>query len=100
MDSKTCVGAGCYEDVLVIDEHNVSEPDAHQLKYYAPGVGPVRVGYAGALEESKELLELVRSVKLDAAAMAQLRATALALDAHAREISPDVYALTEPLRGP
>ena len=100
MDSKTCVKAGCYEDVLVIDEHNVSEPDAHQLKYYAPGVGPVRVGYAGALEESKELLGLVRVVKLDAAAMAGLRATALALDAHAREISPDVYALTEPLQGP
>lgn len=100
MDSKTCVKAGCYEDVLVIDEHNVSEPDAHQLKYYAPGVGPVRVGYAGALEESKELLELVRVGQLDEAAMSQLRATALALDAHAREISPDVYALTEPLRGP
>jgi hypothetical protein len=30
--SKTCVRAGCYEDVVVIDEFNPDEPDAHQLK--------------------------------------------------------------------
>ena len=48
--SATCVPAGCYDDVLVTTEFNRDEPDAYQLKYYAPGIGNVRVGWAGALE--------------------------------------------------
>ncbi|MGH8990343.1 MAG: hypothetical protein ACRDZ7_02315, partial [Acidimicrobiia bacterium] len=34
---KTCVTAGCYDNVLVIDEFERAKPGAHQLKYYAPG---------------------------------------------------------------
>src|SRR5207244_2569300 len=37
--SQTCVPAACYRDVLVTDEFNRDERGAHQLKYYAPGVG-------------------------------------------------------------
>ena len=100
LGSRTCVPAGCFEDVLVTDEFNASEPDAHQLKYYARNLGAVRVGYAGALEEPKEVLELATVVKLDEAAMAKLRETCLRIDARGREVSKDVYALTEPLEGP
>ena len=100
LGSRTCVGTGCYEDVLVIDEFNPSEPDSHQLKYYAPGFGPVRVGWAGAMEPDREVLELTRLTPLDDAAMAKLRSTVLAFDARARQLSPDVYALSEPLQGP
>src|SRR4029453_6865281 len=41
-DQKTCVPVDCYENVLVTEEFNPDEPDAYQLKYYAPGVGNVR----------------------------------------------------------
>src|SRR5919109_1900038 len=43
MGQRTCVPVGCYDDVLVTDEWNAVEPgDAHQRKFYAPGVGNVR----------------------------------------------------------
>lgn len=100
LGSKTCVPLGCYEDVLTIDEHNASEPDAHQLKYYAPGIGPVRVGWAGALEESREVLTLERLTQLDAEQLAVLREVVLAFDERARTQSPDVYGISEPLEGP
>jgi hypothetical protein len=94
--SRTCVPAGCFDDVLIIDEFNLDEPDAHQLKYYAPGLGGVRVGWAGALDTDQETLELVEVGTLDAAALAALRSLALELDARAYEISPEVYGATTP----
>ena len=40
---RDCVPTGCYDDVLVTDETNPTEPnDGHQLKYYAPKVGNTR----------------------------------------------------------
>ncbi len=94
MGQQTCVPVDCYEDVLVIDEFN-PEPNAFQLKYYAPGVGFVAVGWRGA-EASQEELELVKLVQLDPEALAEVRAEALALEQHAYEISPNVYAHTPP----
>lgn len=100
LGSRTCVSAGCFESVLVTDEFNASEPDAHQLKYYARGVGLVRVGYAGALEDAQEVLELTEVVQLDARTMVNLRQICLRFDAGGRERSKSVYALTEALEGP
>jgi hypothetical protein len=98
--SKTCVPAGCYENVLVTDEFNRDEPDTHQLKYYASGVGNVRVGWAGAREEEQETLELTRFVHLSPTLLAQIRVKALALENHGYQISKDVYAKTPPIEGP
>lgn len=95
--SSTCVPAGCYHDVLVIDEFNPEEPDAHQLKYYAPGVGNVRVGWAGARDEDHEVLELMGQRVLPAAELEQVDREALRLERHAYQIS-DVYAATEPIQ--
>jgi hypothetical protein len=53
VNQKTTVPAGSYENVLVIDEFNNEEPDAHQLKYYAPEVGNVRVGWRGDATDRK-----------------------------------------------
>ena len=92
--SKTCVRKGCYDDVLIMDEFNPDEPDAHQLKYYARGIGVVRVGFAGALEDTREVLGLVKISHLDAAALAKVRAAAIKLEKHAYQVSKDVYALT------
>jgi hypothetical protein len=94
---ETKVPAGQYKDVLVITETSASEPDAQQLKYYAPGVGNVKVGWRGAGEKTKEVLELTKVEQLDAKAMAEVRAAALKMEKHAYEVSKNVYAHTPPL---
>ena len=96
MGTTTCVPVGCYEDVLVIDEFNVDEPDAHQLKYYAPGVGNVRVGWAGANEKDQEELGLVAIERLDREELTALRAIVIEMEARAFELSKDLYGKTEP----
>jgi hypothetical protein len=99
-NSKTCVPVGCYDGVLVIDEFNPDEPDAHQLKYYARGVGTVRVGWAGSREEEQETLQLTKFVHVGPALLAQIRDKAVALDRHGHRVSKDVYANTPPIEGP
>ena len=94
---STCVPVDCYRGVLVIAETSASEPDAEQLKFYARGVGEVRVGWQGAGEKTKETLELVEIVQLDAAALAEVRTSALALEQSAYQHSTNVYAHTPPL---
>ncbi len=96
-DQKTKVPFGSYEDVMVMDEFSREEPGAYQLKYYAKGVGLVRVGYRGEVTD-KEVLELVKKEQLDAAALAEIRATAMAMEQRGFQQSPDVYALTQPLQ--
>jgi len=96
MGQQTCVPVGCYEDVLVIAETSQAEPDAQQLKYYARGVGNVRVGWRGEGEKTKETLELVKLVKLNKKGLAEARKKALELEQSAYETSQDVYAHTPP----
>lgn len=93
---ETCVPAACYDDVVVVEEFERDIPDAFQDKFYAPGVGVVRVGWRGAADESKEELELLEHRELSPQEMAEVRADALALEARAYEISPDVYGATPP----
>jgi hypothetical protein len=99
MGRRTCVPAGCYEDVLVMEEFSQEEPDAFQLKYYARGVGNVRVGWRGE-DPTKETLKLVEIVGLSPAALAEVRAEALALEKRAYRITEDVYGGTPPAEGP
>jgi hypothetical protein len=94
MGQKTCVPVRCYDDVLVIAETSQSEPDAQQLKYYARGVGNVRVGWRGAGEKTKETLELVRVEQLDARGLAAVRVKALELERSAYQRSKAVYGQT------
>ena len=94
---KTSVRAGKYDDVLVIAETSAAEQDAEQLKYYARGVGNVRVGWRGAGEKTKETLELTKGETLDAKAMAEVRASAMKMEKAAYQRSKNVYARTPPL---
>jgi len=96
MGVETAVPAGQYKDVLVIAETSASEPDAQQLKYYAPGVGNVRVGWRGAGEKTQEVLELTKIEQLDAKALAEVRAEALKMEKTAYKRSKNVYAHTPP----
>jgi hypothetical protein len=92
---RTCVPVDCYEDVLVMEEFSQEEPDAFQLKYYARGVGNVRVGWRGE-DSTKETLVLVRAVQLSPEALAEVQAEALKLERSAYRVSKDVYANTPP----
>jgi hypothetical protein len=97
LGQKTSVRAGKYDDVLVIAETSAAEQDAEQLKYYARGVGNVRVGWRGAGEKTKETLELTKVETLDAKAMAEVRASAMKMEKAAYQRSKNVYARTPPL---
>jgi uncharacterized protein YbaA (DUF1428 family) len=96
MGARTCVPSGCYENVLVTREFNADEPEASQLKYYAPGVGNIRVGWAGKKNSDREALQLTRIVRLDARALAKARAEALKLERRAFRSSKGVYGRTAP----
>lgn len=91
----TCVPIGCYEDVLVIAESSLGETNAYQLKYYARGVGNIRVGWRGS-DAIQEELELVEFSQLESDALAQIREQALELEKSAYERSKDVYGQTQP----
>ncbi len=95
---KTCVPLDCYDDVLVIAESALDEPNGVHLKYYARGVGNIRVGWKGD-DKTKEELELVKFAELDPPALGKIRAEALALERHAYEVSSEVYALSTPSSG-
>jgi hypothetical protein len=95
MNQQTCVPVDCYENVLVTEEFNPSEPGAYQLKYYAPGVGNVRVGWRGEKEEERETLELVEFQHLNPEALAKVRREAMEMDRRAYERS-EVYRETPP----
>jgi hypothetical protein len=89
-----CVPVDCYNDVLVIAESSLDEVGIYQLKYYARGVGEVKVGWRGDPLNAEEL-ELVELAQLSPEALAAIRAEALAMEAHAYEISGE-YFYTSP----
>jgi len=92
---ETCVPVKCYDHVLLIDEWNPLEPgDAHQLKYYAPGVGNVRVG--AVADPEAEALVLVKVSRLTPPALAEAHAEALKLEKHAYTVSRNLYGQTLP----
>ena len=95
---KNCVPLDCYENVLVIAESSESEPDAQQLKYFAPNVGNIRVGWRGEGEITQETLELVEIQQLVLGAFDEARSEALKLEKHAYEISKDIYGATKPMQ--
>src|SRR5215211_671548 len=92
---QTRVPVDSYKNVLVTEEFNPDEPGAFQLKYYASGVGNVRVGWRGEKEEEKETLELVDYQHLSQEALAKIRREALEMDQRAYERS-EAYRETPP----
>ncbi len=85
----------CYIDVLVIAESSLGEVDAYQLKYYARNVGEVRVGWKGE-DATQEELELIAIEQLNSEQLAEIKDMALELEAHAYEVSNNVYGKTSP----
>jgi hypothetical protein len=95
---KTCVPVKCYRNVLVIEEFEKGVPGVFHLKYYAPKVGIVKVGWRGANEEEKETLALVKRQQLSSKELANARKTALKLDKRAYKRSGEVYSKTPPAK--
>lgn len=96
LGTRTCVPVRCYQDVLVAREFEPDKPESFQLKYYARGVGNVKVGWLGRKDEDREVLVLVKVVRLDQQALAEARGEALRLESRAYKISEDVYGRTLP----
>jgi hypothetical protein len=95
---RSCVPVKCFTNVLVTDEWNpLDPPDGHQLKYYAQGVGTIRVE-PGQGSRDQETLVLVKNVKLSPKELAEVRAEALKLDKRAYDVSEDVYGKTPPAK--
>jgi hypothetical protein len=95
MGRRTCVPTGCYRNVMITDEWNPLAPeDGHQRKYYAPGVGNVRVGAAGGKE--RETLVLTQVRRLSPGALVHVRREALKLERRAYEVRKDLFAHTPP----
>ena len=90
VDESTCVPVDCFEDVLVTDEFEPRKPGAHQLKYYARGVGNIRTGWRGS-DPDREVLVLAKLEHLGPEGLAAARRAALALEDRA-----SVYGRTEP----
>jgi hypothetical protein len=88
VDETVSVPFGDFTDVLEIRETNEEEPDAFQSKFYAEGVGLIRVGGGDVQQET---LELESIEKLGDEAMAAVREEVLALEARG-----NVVGSTEP----
>jgi hypothetical protein len=97
MGEQTCSEVHCYDGVLVNREFSRGEPRAFQLKYYAPGVGNVRVGWRGKKEEEKEVLKLTDYRHLSPEALAKVRKDAMEMDQRAYERS-EAYQGTQPAK--
>jgi hypothetical protein len=96
---KVTVRAGTYDDVLVFAESSEEEPDTHQLKFYARGVGKIKVGWMGQTKTPEEL-ELIQIQTLSAEDMAKAREAALKLEKGAYKNCKDVFGKTKPIEAP
>jgi hypothetical protein len=65
-----------------------------QRKFYAPGVGVVRVAAAGGVDP--EALQLTRAAALCPHQLASVRRQVLAQDARGYHVARDVYSATTP----
>jgi hypothetical protein len=92
-----CVPVGCFNDVLVTDEFAPLDPaGGHQRKFYAPGVGVIRVTAASGADP--ETLELTKAEKLCKAAFSKIRTEVVKQDRRAYHVAKDVYRGTDPVK--
>jgi hypothetical protein len=92
-EPRVCVKVGCFRNVLVIRETNTAVAgEGYQLKYYAAGVGNIRIDFLGGVEQ--ETLELVEVKHLGSREMSRARDAALRLDRRAYDKAPDIWGDT------
>ncbi len=87
-----CVPVDCYSNVLVTDENSpLSEDTGHQRKFYAPGVGNVKI--TAVDDPEGETLQLTKLENLNRRALNDANNDALKLDRRGHRIN-NVYART------
>lgn len=92
---STCAGPRCYGRALVLDEYApLQAGDGHQEKFFALGVGPIRVAAAGGVDP--EALQLTSATRLCPDGLARVDALALDEDHRAYDMHADLWAGTEP----
>ena len=92
---RTCLAGTCYKQVLVVDETSPNDPTSgHQIKYYSPPTGLIKVAARGG--DSQEFLTLTSVRHLGQAEMVKIRTAVLAMDQRAYKIK--VYRTTQPAR--
>ncbi len=89
-----CVEFDCYDDLTVIREGELGAID-NEFKYYAPGVGVVLNDPRDA-SLHQDYFELTNLIQLSPAGLAEMSQAVLDLEAHAREVTPDVYGAAPP----
>jgi hypothetical protein len=88
-------GLGLHRGVVEVDETSPLDPSSgHQLKFYAPHIGLVRVEARGG--DAQETLSLVSLQRLGRRAMADVRAIVRTMDRRGRTVSAD-YRTVGPL---
>lgn len=97
MGQTATVAAGTFDELLIMEEFNLTEPDII-TKSYAKGVGLVEVGWRGELLDGSESLELVELNQIATDTLAAIDEEALALDENAYSVSADAYSQTAPAR--
>jgi hypothetical protein len=90
---RTCVPVDCFDESIVIEEFEPRFPGAFQLKYYAQGVGNIRVGWRGPNDDEREVMVLTEFEQLSPDALANVRAQVIE-----QEHRGYAYARTEPMR--
>lgn len=90
---STCVPFNCYENVLIIDEHSPLEVGSgHQRKFYASGIGNVRIEPVD--DPEGEVLVLTNVLDLSPTALEEANAEAMKLEQHGYQVN-EVYRRTE-----
>jgi hypothetical protein len=97
LGEHTCVPTGCYDNVLVTEEFSRSEANAFQVKYFAPGVGNIKVEWRGQ-DTAQEELQLTKLVQLSPEELVKVRSQALAHEERAYKTSKEVYDQTLPMK--
>jgi hypothetical protein len=93
---RNCVPTGCYSGVMRTDETSPLEPQGGtQTKFYAPGVGLVRIGAIGGDSQERMTLRSVRH--LAARQLTSVDEQVRRMDQRGHRIS-SLYAKTEPVR--
>jgi len=91
-----CVPVGCFHDVLLIDEYGPYDiAGGHQRKYYAKGVGNIRIGAVN--DPEGETLVMSARRQLDPTELAAVNQAVLDLDLRGHMFN-EVYALTDTAR--
>ena len=86
----TIVPFGTYENVLAVREGSIGAID-NEVKFYAPGVGVI-LNEPHLASIHQDSFELVNIVELTPEGLAEASQVVLDLEAHAREVAPEVYA--------